>query len=156
MNRLQSLADRIRRYLEELNPVVQRIVGGWQRAITSGDEYYLDGVALNLHSLYSGLERIFELVAEIVDGSIPQGENWHQKLLQQMSVEISGIRPALISENVYTRLNEYRGFRHVVRNVYAYHFDPARIEKLVKEAPELFSQVKTELLAFADLIDQNK
>ncbi len=155
MNRLQILAERIRGNLEELYPVVQRISEGWQRAKTSGDDYYLDGVALNLHGFYSGLERIFELIAEVVDGFIPQGENWHQKLLQQMSVGISSIRPAIISENVFTRLNEYRGFRHVVRNVYTYRFDPARIEKLVDEAPDLFSRVKSELLAFADLIDQN-
>jgi hypothetical protein len=95
------------------------------------------------------------LIAEVVDGSIPQGENWHQMLLQQMTLEIPGIRPAVISKKAYSRLNEYLGFRHVVRNVYTYRFDPAKIEKLVEGAPGLFSQARAELLAFADFIDQN-
>jgi hypothetical protein len=43
--------------------VRQRIETGWQRVRQSSDDYYLDGVALNLPSFYSGLERIFELVA---------------------------------------------------------------------------------------------
>jgi len=42
----------------------------------------LDGVALNLHSFYSGIERIFELIAANVDDIRPVGENWHQTLLK--------------------------------------------------------------------------
>lgn len=37
----------------------------------SNDDHYLDGVALNLHGFYSGLERIFELVATRVDNTKP-------------------------------------------------------------------------------------
>jgi len=47
----------------------------------------LDGVALNLHGFYAGLERLFELIAAIVDGTVPQGANWHQILLEQMATE---------------------------------------------------------------------
>jgi hypothetical protein len=57
-------------------------------------------------------------VAEVIDGEKPVGENWHQVLLKQMANEVSGVRPAVISENTFVKLNEYRGFRHVVRNVY--------------------------------------
>jgi hypothetical protein len=152
MNRLQTLAGRIRENLNELDRVIERINEGWQRAKTTGDDYYLDGVALNLHGFYSGLERIFELIAEVVDQSVPQGENWHQKLLQQMAAEIPNVRPAVISETVFQQLNEYRGFRHIVRNVYTYRFDPNKIENLVRAVPELYQQVKAELLAFATFL----
>ena len=127
---------------------------GWERARRSNDDYYLDGVALNLHGFYSGLERIFSLIAETLDNSMPQGENWHLLLLEQMAREIPYVRPAVISQNVEKRLNEYRGFRHVVRNVYTYHFDPAKIGKLIKNAPDLFTQAKLEILAFAAFIEQ--
>jgi hypothetical protein len=50
-------------------------------------------------------------------------------------------------------LDEYRGFRHIVRNVYAFRFDQIKIEKLVQEAPAVLSQVRAELLAFADFLD---
>jgi hypothetical protein len=43
----------------------------------SGDEFYLDSVALNLHSFYTALERVFELIATTIDQEKPQGENWH-------------------------------------------------------------------------------
>jgi hypothetical protein len=151
---LGGLANRIRQELTELEYVVARTNEGWQRARRSNDDYYLDGVALNLHGFYSGLERVFALIAETIDGSLPQGENWHLTLLQQMMQEKPRLRPAVISESVVKRLNEYRGFRHVVRNVYTYRFDPVKVEKLVRLAPDLFNQLKAELLAFAAFLEQ--
>lgn len=152
--RLQRLAERIRAELADLEWVLRRIETGWARVQRSNDDHYLDGVALNLHGLYSGLERVFELIATRVDGTKPSGENWHQVLLQQMSAESPGVRPAVISESTCTQLDEYRGFRHVVRNVYTFRFDAAKIQQLVKNAPALFSQVQAELHAFAAFLDQ--
>ena len=152
--KLAHVANRIRSELAELEEVVRRVEEGWKRAEGSGDDYYLDGVALNLHGLYSGLERIFEVIALNVDGRKPEGENWHQELLRQMSTEILEMRPAVISESCYEALNEYRGFRHVVRNIYTYNFDRVKMRKLVEKAPGLFNQVRAELLAFADFLEE--
>ena len=150
---LGILAERIRSELWELNQVLARLYEAWQRASRSGDELYLDSVALNLHGFYSGIERIFEQLAERIDGNLPNGENWHQALLVQMTKGIVGIRPAVISQDTSQRLNEYRGFRHVVRNVYTFHFEAVKMEKLVVGAPYVFEQVQAELLAFARFLD---
>ena len=71
-----------------------------------------------------------------------------------MMTEVPTIRPAVISTETGTKLDEYRGFRHVVRNVYTYKFDPVKLEKLVRSAPDLFAQAKAELLAFAAFLEQ--
>jgi len=89
-----------------------------------------------------------------VDGIKPAGESWHQELLKKMAIEISEIRPAVISNSSFQRLNDYRGFRHVVRNIYTFNFDPTKMQKLVEGAPELFNQVRDELLAFAEFMEQ--
>jgi hypothetical protein len=151
---LLRLARRIRNELDELRQVLDRVHEGWRRAQQSSDDFYLDGVALNLHGFYAGLERLFELIAAIVDGTVPQGANWHQVLLDQMSAESPPARPAVISDEVRQALDEYRGFRHIVRNVYTFKFDPAKMGRLVEGAPGMFSQVRAELLAFADFLEQ--
>ena len=151
---LEQLANRIRSELVELERILHRVEAGWQRVERSSDDYYLDGVALNLHGLYNGLERIFERIAAVVDGSVPRGKNWHQVLLKQMTNEVTSVRPAVISDRTYTQLNELRGFRHVVRNVYTFKFDPVKLGKLVVKAPPLFGQVRAELLAFADFLEE--
>ena len=97
--------------------------------------------------------RGFEVIAAIVDGAIPQGANWHQVLLQQMASEIPGVRPAVISEKLRDSLDEYRGFRHVVRHVYTFSFDRFKVQELVEEAPAVFAQLRVELIAFADFLE---
>mgnify|MGYP001035205583 CR=1 FL=1 len=134
---------------------VERAEKAWLRAQRSADDLYLDSVALNLHGFYAGLERLFEMVGATVDGNVPQGENWHKVLLEQMAAGMPLVRPAVISDESRRIPDDYRGFRHVVRNVYTLHLDPAKLEKLVLEAPSHFSQVRAELLAFASFLEQH-
>jgi len=153
---LIHLTMRIRSELPEIENTLKRATEGVKRSKQTGDDYYLDAVALNLHSFYSGTERIFELIAANVDDMLPKGENWHQTLLKQMAEEITEVRPAVISDAVRLDLDEYRGFRHIVRNVYTYKFDSARIEKLTEKAGRLFTRLRAELPAFADFLEANE
>ena len=70
-----------------------------------------------------------------------------------MTKGVPGIRPAVISTETRTRLDEYRWFRHVVRNVYTPSFDPAKLGKRVNSAPELFARTKAKLLAFVAVLE---
>lgn len=152
--RLQELAASIRNELVEIQRVLARIEEGWRRARLSTDDFYLDAVALNLHGFYGGLERVFERIATVVDGARPSGEHWHKALLRQMAEEMPGVRPAVISEDTRAFLDPYRGFRHVARNVYTFHLDPSRLERLVARVPRCFDNARPELLAFADFLEQ--
>jgi len=64
---LRQLAAQVRVELKDVQRVLRRIKEGWRRAHHSTDDYYLDGVALNLHGFYGGLERLFERIAVVVD-----------------------------------------------------------------------------------------
>lgn len=146
------LSGRIISELKELSLLAERIIIGWDKYGKNHDDYYLDSVALNLHGFYSSVERIFERIAITIDDIVPSGANWHQELLNQMTIEVPGIRPAVISSEVKDQLEEYRGFRHIVRNVYAYHFNPEKIENLVAGLTLLFSNFGAELKSFADFL----
>lgn len=152
---LHRVAVRIRDELGELTQVLERAQAAWRRAQDSSDELYLDSVALNLHALYTGIERVFELIAGTIDGHVPQGSSWHQLLLEQMSHEVPTVRPPVISEATRVKLDNYRGFRHLVRNIYSFRFDPVKMKMLVEEAPEVFSRAQEELLAFARFLESN-
>jgi hypothetical protein len=150
----RTIAGRIRSELRELDRVVERTARIWRQASTSADDYYLDATALNLHGFYAGLERVFEIVGEGIDQARPTGSSWHQELLRQMSAEIPGVRPPVISVDSRDRLDRYRGFRHVVRNVYTYNLDAEQVGALVRQLPATMEQVSRELLAFADFLEQ--
>jgi len=147
-----DLAIKILAELNDLSSLAERAAQGWEKAQKSADDYYLDGVALNLHGFYSGLERIFERIASRIDNVYPSGPNWHCELLNQISIEIPGIRPPVLSAELRERLEEYRGFRHVVRHVYSHHLNPEKIEQLAVKLPAVYTAIKSELTIFAEFL----
>ena len=48
-----------------------------------------------LHSFYTGIERILELIGREWDGRVPASDFWHKELLNQMS-KATGKRPAIV------------------------------------------------------------
>lgn len=154
-----ATAGRLRQELAELDQVVARIENIWarrrQEPLPAEQDYWVDAVALNLHSYYAGVERILELIADAVDQSKPSGAMWHRDLLQQMTADLSGIRPAVLTIATRNALDRYRGFRHVVRNIYTFSLDAEQIELLVVHLPTVYAQVKAELVQFVQFLEQS-
>lgn len=152
-----TVAGRLRQGLDEITLVVERVKQIWQQyqADESGaKEFWIDAIALNLHGFYAGIERLLEVIAEAIDGMKPTGSAWHRDLLQQMTADIPGIRPAVLSPATRTQLDRYRGFRHVVRNVYSFSLDAEQISLLVEHLHGLHHQVRQELLTFAAWLEE--
>ena len=149
----RAAAARIRQEVPALDAVAARAEGAWAGASGAEDDYLVDAAAPNLHGFYAGLERVFVVVAGRVDGSLPQGPNWHQELLQQMAADIPDVRPAVLDADLAVRLDEYRGFRHVVRNVYAQKLDAGRVGDLVADLPCVWAAASACLTAFADALE---
>ena len=120
--------------LEELVNRVNRLLLLIQQ---NDDPIYLDGLmsglALYVQNFYTGVERVFALIAKQIDGVTPSSADWHIQLLGQLLVPVPNVRPAIISQDTYEQLNEFRGFRHVSRNLYAYDLDHQRIIDLANK-----------------------
>jgi hypothetical protein len=135
MSKYISLAGRLRESLVDLEKSVNRAVKLGKQAAKSGDDGYWDGVAFNLDSFYSGVERIFGDIALTVDGSIPEGTEWHRDLLYQVSAEVGG-RPSVIARDTRRCLEELREFRLMVREKFAFNIRPSQLEALARDLPE--------------------
>lgn len=148
----QNLIERIRNELSDLEQVIERAQEGWsgiQASSAKERQAFVDSVALNLHGFYSGLERLFELIARQVDSSLPEGAAWHRDLLQQMAQDLPESRPAVISQENAEILDEFRRFRHLVRNMYTINLTPIKMEGLLQILPDFWPKLRAELLAFA-------
>lgn len=150
-----ALADRIRGEVPELARLVQRVTRSWRlgQETPAEQDVYLESAALNLHGFYSGIERLFELIARHVDGDLPAGETWHHDLLRQMAIDDLTERPAVISQETASSLDQFRRFRHLVRNVYTFNLVPDKMKPLLADLPGLWAQLRAELLAFADFLE---
>jgi len=63
MSDYTALAARISESLAELERLVERAVQLSDKALRTGDDGYWDGVALNLHGFYTGVEQILADIA---------------------------------------------------------------------------------------------
>jgi len=154
----EELSERIRGETVELDRIVRRAEDVWREASRNIGEQdiYLDSVALNIHSFYSGMEKLFELISYCIDNNRPAGRTWHRDLLRKMTEEVQGVRPAVINTCWLPQLDELRRFRHLVRNVYTHNIVPEKVAPIVSALPDLWPHLKDELLAFADFLSELK
>ena len=71
-----------------------------------------------------------------------------------MNSEIARVRPPVISRETRNCLDEYRGFRNVVRNVYTFSLQPPRIFELVRTLDECFQALVTDVEAFCGFLER--
>ena len=101
-----------------------------------------------LHDFYTGVEKILEDIAKEVDRRVPIGEGWHSELLHQMTLDIPGLRPPVISLNTEKRLREYLGFRHLFRKRYGFELEWGKMRRLLLNMPKMISSVEGEIKTF--------
>ncbi len=69
-----------------------------------------------------------------------------------MSLEVEGVRPAVIAPSTRNDLQELLAFRHVVRNIYGYELDGARVAALAKRAAAVFAGFRSEVEKFCGFL----
>jgi hypothetical protein len=84
-------------------------------------------IAVNLHGWYTAFEAALERTARQLDQTVPTGSSWHVDLLDQMRIEMPGLRSALIPEGTLILLHELRKFRHFFRNAYVLELDAPQV-----------------------------
>jgi len=148
--RYRLLDERVKAELSDVRRGAEKAAQAYQMA--QRDErhrtFYLDSVALNLHGVYNGIERIFEWLAREVDGSVPAGPNWHRDLLMQMTLQVESLRPAVIRSQTAHDLEEYLRFRHLVRNLYTWNFEADKLAELVARLPHVLADLEADLAHF--------
>ncbi|ASC71092.1 hypothetical protein XM38_020420 [Halomicronema hongdechloris C2206] len=139
------LRGQLEQELQELEGLVQKTEALLAKLRATQDEDYLGTVALNLHSFYSGVERIFKQIAQTIDGVVPDTANWHRQLLRQMAAPVWHIRPAVLRADTVTWLEDYCSFRHLVRNIYSTHLKVDRVEALAERLPTCMAFLREDL-----------
>lgn len=149
-----TLAARISRQLSDIEKVVNHSKEVYEEAAQSENKIYFEALALSLHGFYLSVERVFEDIARTFDQNISTGSDWHRVLLQQMSLDMPPIRPLIIRDATYRCLDEYRGFRHVVRHGYTFDLKIKSVTKLAQDLPNCFTAVNQDLQDFIQFLQQ--
>lgn len=148
--------------ITEYQVLHQRLIAEWanvraaaekaQGAHAGGGAYHNEAASLILHGFYNGTERMFEWIARQIDGALPEGPSWHRELLQQMTLDIPGVRPPVLQRSTAKLLEEYLGFRHVVRYLYSWELEPAKVQRLIELLPQTVTATEADLEAFGHFL----
>ena len=93
----------------------------------------VDSMGYQLHNLYGAFEQLFEEIARFFENQIDEAR-YHADMIRRMQLEIQGIRPALLSAETASDIDELRRFRHLFRHAYAADLDPDKVANLAAKA----------------------
>lgn len=129
-------SDGVRQLIAELIQDYEFIVvNGEKNAVMSArielsadnDEYAYAALGYTLHNLYNAFEGYFFRIAKFFENNVEE-LTWHKALLERMTLNIDGVRPALMDLELSLRIEELLKFRHVFRNIYKSPLVPAKVE----------------------------
>lgn len=91
---------------------------------------------------YNGIENILKGILRYADVSIPAGGNWRLSLLKNFkTTKNKDALPNLFDDDLYTKINIMRRFRHVVLHGYSFQLEWKDIRRALYETPDLIAVV---------------
>ena len=135
--------------LETIDAIYAKITG---LQVDESDENTLIVLAYRLHSLYSAFENIFRQIAKTFENQLDDKAGWHSQLLQRIRLDLMPIRPAVIDETAYEKLDELRRFRHLFRSAYGVNLDPRRLQLVGDKAFELRDIYPQQITTFLEFL----
>jgi hypothetical protein len=138
--------------------MLSRGVDVYRRTVVDADPAWnwlaIQGLASGVAKIYTGCERVMEMVANHVDGAkIEHSEGWHVSLVRQMAHPFPGIRDSVISPECFLALDHLRAFRHRERNSYGLVLDSEIVVERAAETKIAFAKFRSEIAAFAAKMD---
>jgi len=138
---IRAELELIARELSQFEPLLRKV-----RLVTP-DRIEINALAMLLHSFYCGVENIFKRIVSNIDQTKLTATRWHQDLLNLMAQAVPQ-RPAVISPDFHTTLQQYLGFRHISRNVYSSQLDWELMRNLVDNLGTVHARFRDEINAF--------
>lgn len=111
-------------------------------------------VAVALHHAYGAVEAALARVARALEGSLPQGADWHQQLLHTMTLEIPSVRPRVLSPETAADLRKLLAFRHFFRHAYAVAWDADQLATLREVALAVGEPLSRDLAALDAFLER--
>lgn len=125
-----------------------------ERAAHDNEPSRLESLGYQLHNLYCAFEDLFKTVAGFFENSIDDMTRYHSELLRRMTMDIEGIRPALIDNDSYRLLDNLRAFRHFFRHAYLYEIEPRKVKIVLDDALKLKNRYPEQIESFIEKIKQ--
>jgi len=106
---------------------------------------------------YTCLETAFVRISKFFENNVDKSK-WHSDLLEKMTIDVPGIRKALLSELTYAPLKDIMRFRHFKTYYFEMEYDKDRIDfiekKFLQSFPLVVKSMKDYILFLESLIKE--
>lgn len=151
MTRENMALKRIYKEIEDELSLINRVMDEYGSIPENTEEWIkIRTKASLLHDFYTGIERVLTRIARELNGGIPNTEEWHKDLLNDMTLDLDEIRPPVISKDLFKKLLPYLRFRHLFRNLYGFELDWEKMKELDGNFSSVSSQWLKEIHTFLE------
>jgi len=98
---------------------------------------HLAACGYELNRFYNVLEKSFERLCEAFENHIDKSGEYHQRLLERVSLDLPGIRPKFMPVEFRRAVRDLKGFRHFFRHAYDPILRRDRLTELVGAARQV-------------------
>ena len=102
---------------------------------------------------FTCVETFFFRTSQLFENSL-ESSSWHKSLLDKMTLDIKGIRPAVISRETFLLLDELLRFRHFRRYYFNFDYDWDKLELIEKKYLQVNPKLNNELRIFTEFLEQ--
>lgn len=106
-----------------------------------------------LSNYYTCLETVFLRISRFFENSLPP-ERWHRELLERMTIQIDGVRLAVIDDETKSALMELLKFRHFSRYYFELDYDWDKLDFLLKKFAVAESTLPGQLARFIAFLNE--
>ena len=83
--------------------------------------------AFEINRIYNILKKAFERLCETFENHLVKTGRYHDTLIERVTLDLKGIRPAFLPAEAVRDVRELKGFRHLFRHAYDLDLDPVRV-----------------------------
>ena len=106
-----------------------------------------------LHGIYTAWEGAFRRIATLYENRLDPSQ-WHTHLLRRMSLDLPGIRPAVIDDETEKNLHKLRSFRHFFRHNYAMPLEHDELALVLRAYDSAAPKMEENLTRFLKSVEQ--
>jgi hypothetical protein len=125
-----------------------------RRRFALNEEIAYEACGHQLCRLYNAFEQAGLRLAKAFENHIDDERGWHTALLNRLSLDIEGVRPAFLPRDLKVALTELRGSRHVFVRAYDLELNPQKLPPLLEHAEGAATRFPALVEAFVAAVEK--
>ena len=113
---------------------MRRAVGILRDRLAESTDGRWAAAAFEINRIYNILEKAFERLCESFENHLEKTGRYHDTLIERVTLDLKGIRPAFLPADVVRDVRELKGFGHLFRHADDLDLDPVRVMAAAENA----------------------